>query len=100
MKDVHVYSLCPAGFLIDSLYALYFYCSHKLADAKTRKVMGRDEFRLLHYAGEVNYNVNGESVCVFLSFYSCMDQPLTDSLCCEDICTCEDILAGPPKIYC
>lgn len=39
-----------------------FPCSHKLADAKTRKVMGRDEFRLLHYAGEVNYNVNG--VCV------------------------------------
>lgn len=39
-------------------------CSHKLADAKTRKVMGRDEFRLLHYAGEVNYNVNG--VCVLL----------------------------------
>ncbi|CAG14833.1 unnamed protein product [Tetraodon nigroviridis] len=33
--------------------------SHKLADAKTRKVMGREEFRLLHYAGEVNYNVNG-----------------------------------------
>lgn len=25
--------------------------------------MGRDEFRLLHYAGEVNYNVNGEGVC-------------------------------------
>lgn len=24
--------------------------------------MGRDEFRLLHYAGEVNYNVNGEEV--------------------------------------
>lgn len=24
--------------------------------------MGRDEFRLLHYAGEVNYNVNGEGV--------------------------------------
>lgn len=22
--------------------------------------MGRDEFRLLHYAGEVNYNVHGE----------------------------------------
>ncbi|XP_061923890.1 unconventional myosin-Ic-like isoform X1 [Entelurus aequoreus] len=35
------------------------FVTHKLADAKTRKVMGRDEFRLLHYAGEVNYNVNG-----------------------------------------
>lgn len=45
---------------INALYA--FPCSHKLADGKTRKIMGRDEFRLLHYAGEVNYNVNG--VCV------------------------------------
>ncbi|XP_036419693.1 myosin Ic, paralog b isoform X1 [Colossoma macropomum] len=35
------------------------FLSHKLADGKTRKVMGRDEFRLLHYAGEVNYSVNG-----------------------------------------
>lgn len=26
--------------------------------------MGRDEFRLQHYAGEVNYNVNGMSVCM------------------------------------
>uniref|UniRef100_A0A8C7UVR1 Unconventional myosin-Ic n=1 Tax=Oncorhynchus mykiss TaxID=8022 RepID=A0A8C7UVR1_ONCMY len=33
--------------------------THKLTDGKTRKVMGREEFRLLHYAGEVNYNVNG-----------------------------------------
>ena len=43
---------------------LCVFCSHKLADAKTRKVMGRDEFRLLHYAGEVNYNVNGVCLCV------------------------------------
>uniref|UniRef100_A0A672JD71 Myosin Ic, paralog b n=1 Tax=Salarias fasciatus TaxID=181472 RepID=A0A672JD71_SALFA len=35
------------------------FVTHKLADPKTRKVMGREEFRLLHYAGEVNYNVNG-----------------------------------------
>ncbi|TNN01257.1 hypothetical protein fugu_010639 [Takifugu bimaculatus] len=35
------------------------FVTHKLADAKTRKLMGREEFRLLHYAGEVNYNVNG-----------------------------------------
>lgn len=33
--------------------------SHKLANGKTRRVMSREEFRLLHYAGEVNYNVNG-----------------------------------------
>uniref|UniRef100_A0A7N8X8E9 Myosin Ic, paralog a n=1 Tax=Mastacembelus armatus TaxID=205130 RepID=A0A7N8X8E9_9TELE len=32
---------------------------HKLANGKTRRVMSREEFRLLHYAGEVNYNVNG-----------------------------------------
>lgn len=47
-------------------------CSHKLADAKTRKVMGRDEFRLLHYAGEVNYNVNGVCVCVYLYICICV----------------------------
>ncbi|RXN07651.1 unconventional myosin-Ic-like isoform X1 [Labeo rohita] len=35
------------------------FLTHKLADGKTRKVMGREEFRLIHYAGEVNYNVNG-----------------------------------------
>ncbi|XP_036379609.1 unconventional myosin-Ic-like isoform X2 [Megalops cyprinoides] len=35
------------------------FVTHKLADGKTRKVMSREEFRLLHYAGEVNYNVNG-----------------------------------------
>uniref|UniRef100_A0A671N4E2 Unconventional myosin-Ic-like n=1 Tax=Sinocyclocheilus anshuiensis TaxID=1608454 RepID=A0A671N4E2_9TELE len=36
------------------------FLTHKLADGKTRKVMGREEFRLIHYAGEVNYNVNGQ----------------------------------------
>uniref|UniRef100_A0A3Q3AVC3 Myosin Ic, paralog b n=1 Tax=Kryptolebias marmoratus TaxID=37003 RepID=A0A3Q3AVC3_KRYMA len=35
------------------------FVTHKLADGKTRKIMGREEFRLLHYAGDVNYNVNG-----------------------------------------
>jgi len=34
--------------------------SHKMANGKVRKAIGRDEFRLVHYAGEVNYNVNGE----------------------------------------
>ena len=33
---------------------------HKLADQRTRKSLGRGEFRLLHYAGEVTYNVTGE----------------------------------------
>lgn len=35
------------------------FMTHKLADQKTRKTLGREEFRLLHYAGEVNYNVTG-----------------------------------------
>lgn len=35
------------------------FVTHKLANGKTRRVMSREEFRLLHYAGEVNYNVNG-----------------------------------------
>lgn len=33
---------------------------HKLADQRTRKSLGRGEFRLLHYAGEVTYSVTGE----------------------------------------
>lgn len=33
---------------------------HKLADQRTRKSLDRGEFRLLHYAGEVTYNVTGE----------------------------------------
>ncbi|XP_061383867.1 unconventional myosin IC isoform X2 [Danaus plexippus] len=32
--------------------------SHKKVDSKTQKLMGRDEFCLVHYAGEVTYNVN------------------------------------------
>ncbi|XP_045484063.1 unconventional myosin IC isoform X1 [Pieris rapae] len=32
--------------------------SHQKADARTQKLMGRDEFCLVHYAGEVTYNVN------------------------------------------
>lgn len=45
------------------LFAHLYLClcfSHKLANGKTRRVMSREEFRLLHYAGEVNYNVNGK----------------------------------------
>ncbi|KAL6471340.1 hypothetical protein MHYP_G00199900 [Metynnis hypsauchen] len=45
--------------LEDTVGGHVHFLSHKLADGKTRKVMGRDEFRLLHYAGEVNYSVNG-----------------------------------------
>ncbi|XP_062845112.1 unconventional myosin-Ih [Trichomycterus rosablanca] len=35
------------------------FVTHKLADQKTRKTLGRGDFRLLHYAGEVTYNVTG-----------------------------------------
>uniref|UniRef100_A0A2I3GMN5 Unconventional myosin-Ic n=1 Tax=Nomascus leucogenys TaxID=61853 RepID=A0A2I3GMN5_NOMLE len=36
------------------------FLTHKLADQRTRKSLGRGEFRLLHYAGEVTYSVTGE----------------------------------------
>lgn len=35
------------------------YISHMKADLQTQKIMGRDEFRLVHYAGDVTYNVRG-----------------------------------------
>lgn len=63
-----------------------FACSHKLADAKTRKLMGRDEFRLIHYAGDVNYNVNGACACVRVrACFFCVEWPLTPCYD-EDIC--------------
>ncbi|KAF9795843.1 hypothetical protein SFRURICE_003305 [Spodoptera frugiperda] len=34
------------------------YKSHRRSDIKTQKIMGRDEFCLVHYAGEVTYNVS------------------------------------------
>lgn len=35
------------------------YLSHAKGDSKTKKTIEREEFRLLHYAGEVTYNVKG-----------------------------------------
>ncbi|KAK2710802.1 hypothetical protein QYM36_012099, partial [Artemia franciscana] len=35
------------------------FISHEKCDNKGRKTIDRDEFRVLHYAGEVTYNVNG-----------------------------------------
>uniref|UniRef100_A0A8C8RM60 Unconventional myosin-Ic n=1 Tax=Pelusios castaneus TaxID=367368 RepID=A0A8C8RM60_9SAUR len=35
------------------------FLTHKLADQKTRKSLDREQFRLLHYAGEVTYSVTG-----------------------------------------
>ncbi|XP_053532982.1 unconventional myosin-Ic isoform X2 [Ictalurus punctatus] len=45
--------------LEDSLGGHAHFMTHKLANGKSRKAVGREEFRLLHYAGAVNYNVNG-----------------------------------------
>ncbi|XP_072302492.1 unconventional myosin-Ic [Eucyclogobius newberryi] len=53
---------CDLSFLEkleDSLGGHPHFVTHKLANGKTRRIMNREEFRLLHYAGEVNYNVNG-----------------------------------------
>ncbi|XP_044735340.1 unconventional myosin IC [Chrysoperla carnea] len=35
------------------------FISHEKSDIQTQKIMGRDEFRLVHYAGEVTYKVHG-----------------------------------------
>lgn len=35
------------------------YLSFEKADTKLKKTITRDEFRLIHYAGEVTYKVNG-----------------------------------------
>ncbi|XP_050411443.1 unconventional myosin-Ic isoform X2 [Patella vulgata] len=35
------------------------FVSHKIASSSTRKTIQRDEFRLIHYAGDVTYNVKG-----------------------------------------
>ncbi|XP_072548925.1 unconventional myosin-Ih [Salminus brasiliensis] len=35
------------------------FVTHMLADQKTRKTLGRGDFRLMHYAGEVTYSVTG-----------------------------------------
>ncbi|XP_050965134.1 unconventional myosin-Ic isoform X1 [Labeo rohita] len=45
--------------LEDTLGGHAHFVTHKMANGKIRKAIGREEFRLVHYAGEVNYNVNG-----------------------------------------
>ncbi|XP_028276644.1 unconventional myosin-Ic isoform X1 [Parambassis ranga] len=53
---------CDVSFLEkleDTVGSHPHFVTHKLANGKTRRAMSREEFRLLHYAGEVNYNVNG-----------------------------------------
>uniref|UniRef100_A0A8C5FDK9 Unconventional myosin-Ic-like n=1 Tax=Gadus morhua TaxID=8049 RepID=A0A8C5FDK9_GADMO len=53
---------CDLSFLEkleDTLGGHAHFVTHKLANGKTRRVLGREEFRLLHYAGEVNYTVTG-----------------------------------------
>ncbi|XP_068186480.1 unconventional myosin-Ic-like [Antennarius striatus] len=44
--------------LEDTLSDHPHFVTHKSANGKTRRVMSKEEFRLLHYAGEVNYDVN------------------------------------------
>uniref|UniRef100_A0A673FRV7 Unconventional myosin-Ic n=1 Tax=Sinocyclocheilus rhinocerous TaxID=307959 RepID=A0A673FRV7_9TELE len=45
--------------LEDTLGGHAHFVTHKMANGKIRKAIGREEFRLVHYAGEVNYNVSG-----------------------------------------
>ncbi|XP_016142238.1 unconventional myosin-Ic-like isoform X1 [Sinocyclocheilus grahami] len=45
--------------LEDTLSGHAHFVTHKMANGKIRKAIGREEFRLVHYAGEVNYNVSG-----------------------------------------
>uniref|UniRef100_A0A8C7GMB1 Myosin Ic, paralog a n=1 Tax=Oncorhynchus kisutch TaxID=8019 RepID=A0A8C7GMB1_ONCKI len=46
--------------LEDTLGGHAHFVTHKLSNGKTRKAVSREEFKLIHYAGEVNYSVNGE----------------------------------------
>ncbi|ALC42993.1 Myo61F, partial [Drosophila busckii] len=45
--------------LTQQLAEHHHYVCHEKAPIQVQKVMGRNEFRLVHYAGEVTYNVNG-----------------------------------------
>uniref|UniRef100_A0A8C7MCH5 Myosin Ic, paralog a n=1 Tax=Oncorhynchus kisutch TaxID=8019 RepID=A0A8C7MCH5_ONCKI len=45
--------------LEDTLGGHAHFVTHKLSNGKTRKAVSREEFKLIHYAGEVNYSVNG-----------------------------------------
>lgn len=45
--------------LNDTLTSHPHYISHRKASTAVQKTMGRDEFRLIHYAGHVTYNTNG-----------------------------------------
>ena len=56
------------------LYRLLFY-RHALGDSKVRKTMGYDEFRMLHYAGDVTYNVTGYYLSVKLKNIPVMNYP-------------------------
>lgn len=45
--------------LNDRLGRHQHYICHQKASSAIQKTMGRDEFRLVHYAGDVTYNTNG-----------------------------------------
>uniref|UniRef100_A0A3Q3EAT3 Myosin Ic, paralog a n=1 Tax=Labrus bergylta TaxID=56723 RepID=A0A3Q3EAT3_9LABR len=60
---------CDVSFLEkleDTLGGHPHFVTHKLANGKTRRIMSREEFRLLHYAGEVNYNMT------FMNAFICL----------------------------
>ncbi|XP_046681396.1 LOW QUALITY PROTEIN: unconventional myosin IC-like [Homalodisca vitripennis] len=51
-----------ASFLVkmtEKLKTHNHFISHQKADKKVQKIMGREEFKLVHYAGEVTYTING-----------------------------------------
>ncbi|KAB0792483.1 hypothetical protein PPYR_14442 [Photinus pyralis] len=43
----------------DSFKAHKHYINHQKADSKLQKRMDREDFRLIHYAGDVTYSING-----------------------------------------
>ncbi|XP_011189491.1 unconventional myosin IC isoform X2 [Zeugodacus cucurbitae] len=45
--------------LTDKLAKHPHYICHEKSSTQVQKTMGRDEFRLVHYAGDVTYNVSG-----------------------------------------
>lgn len=40
----------------------HHFITHEMMDYEGRKTIKRDQFRLLHYAGEVTYNINGQCI--------------------------------------
>lgn len=45
--------------LEDNVGSHAHFLTHRLVDSKTKKTIARDEFRMVHYAGDVTYKVEG-----------------------------------------